>query len=82
MDRKQHATACTSQHKEVPFRDLVMLREEVETKERKSFYCWRMVGGAAKSMDRTQISNPNTVSNPMIVKVLSTTFLQVRMFVC
>ena len=37
MDRKQQATACTSQHKTVPFRDVVVLREEVETKVRKSF---------------------------------------------
>jgi hypothetical protein len=41
-----------------------------------------MVGGAAKGMDRKPISNPNTVSNPLIVKVLSKTFLQVRKFVC
>ena len=35
MDRKQQATACTSQHKAVPFRDLVVLGKEVETKARK-----------------------------------------------
>jgi hypothetical protein len=39
MDLKQQATACTSQHKAVPFRDLVVLREEVKQKPEKAFTC-------------------------------------------
>jgi len=49
----------------------------------KALTYWRMVSSAAQGMDRTQrYLNRISFPNPLIVKVLSTTFLQVRTFVC